>query len=297
MQFPVSGVECSPFLPPLVSFVIAVLVTPAGLSGAFLLLPFQMSVLGFVSPAVSPTNLIYNVVAIPGGVYRYLHEKRMAWPLAWVTMAGTLPGVFLGAIVRIRYLPGARECKFFVGCVLLYLGVRLLCQWTGRGPKALTPLPLEAVVKTTFVSWKRIEYTFWGGTFSFRPSILLALSLAVGLIGGIYGVGGGAIIAPFVVAALGLPVHTIAGATLLGTFVTSIAGVVSFELLGRTSFSGGWTVRPDWALGALFGVGGLFGTYAGARIQRYLPERWIRLFLGILVTGVGVSYIAQFFIR
>jgi hypothetical protein len=55
------------------------------------------------------------------------------------------------------------------------------------------------------------------------------------------------------------------------------------------------TVRPDWALGALFGVGGLFGTYAGARIQRYLPERWIRLFLGILVTGVGIGYIAQFF--
>jgi hypothetical protein len=222
----------------------------------------------------------------------------MVWPLAWVTMAGTLPGVFLGAIIRIRYLPGARECKFFVGCVLLYLGVRLLCQWTGRRDrKGLTPLPLDAVVKTTFVSWKRIEYTFWGGTFSFRPSILLALSLVVGLIGGIYGVGGGAIIAPFVVAALGLPIHTIAGATLLGTFATSIAGVVSFELLGRTSFSGGWTVRPDWALGALFGVGGLFGTYAGARIQRYLPERWIRLFLGILVTGVGIGYVAQFFIR
>jgi len=298
MQFPVSGVECSPFLPPLVSFVIAVLVTPAGLSGAFLLLPFQMSVLGFVSPAVSPTNLIYNVVAIPGGVYRYFHEKRMVWPLAWVTMAGTLPGVFLGAIIRIRYLPGPRECKFFVGCVLLYLGVRLLRQWTRRGErKAFTPLPLDAVVKTTFVSWKRIEYTFWGGTFSFRPSILLTLSLVVGLIGGIYGVGGGAIIAPFVVVALGLPVHTIAGATLLGTFVTSIAGVLSFELLGHTSFSGGWTVRPDWALGALFGIGGLFGTYAGARIQRYLPERWIRLFLGILVTGIGVGYIAQFFVR
>jgi hypothetical protein len=298
MQFPVSGVECSPFLPPLVSFVIAVLVTPAGISGAFLLLPFQMSVLGFVSPAVSPTNLIYNIVAIPGGVYRYLHEKRMAWPLAWVTMAGTLPGVFLGAIVRIRYLPGARECKFFVGCVLLYLGVRLVCQWRARGrQKGFTPLPLEAVVRTTFVSWKRIEYTFWDATFSFRPSILLVLSLVVGLIGGIYGVGGGAIIAPFVVAALGLPVHTIAGATLLGTFVTSIAGVLSFELLGRTSFSGGLTVRPDWALGALFGIGGLFGTYAGARIQRYLPERWIRLFLGVLVTGVGVGYIAQFFVR
>ena len=59
----------------------------------------------------------------------------------------------------------------------------------------------------------------------------------------------------------------------------------------------GMAVRPDWALGALFGVGGLLGTYFGARVQRYLPERWIRLSLGIIVTGVGVSYIAGFFIR
>ena len=65
MYFPISGVECSPFLPPAVAFVIAALVTSAGVSGAFLILPFQMSVLGFTSPAVSATNLLYNIVAIP----------------------------------------------------------------------------------------------------------------------------------------------------------------------------------------------------------------------------------------
>jgi uncharacterized membrane protein YfcA len=191
MRFPVSGVECSPFLPPLVSFVIAALTTPAGLSGAFLLLPFQMSVLGFVSPAVSPTNLIYNIVAIPGGAYRYIREKRMVWPLAIATMLGTLPGIFAGAIIRIRYLPGPRECKLFVGCVLLYLGIRLLCRSSthrrageealsqaGAGRRKISPLPPEAVVKTRSVAWNRIEYTFWSETFSFRPPVLLALSLA-----------------------------------------------------------------------------------------------------------------------
>ena len=48
------------------AFVIAVLATPAGVSGAVLLLPFQVSVLGTPSPAVTPTNLLYNVVATPG---------------------------------------------------------------------------------------------------------------------------------------------------------------------------------------------------------------------------------------
>lgn len=307
MQFPVSGVECSPLVPPLVSFVVAALVTSAGVSGAFLLLPFQMSVLGFVSPAVSPTNLIYNILATPGGVYRYIRERRMTWPIALITLIGTLPGLLAGAIIRIRWLPDPRAMKLFVAFVLLYLGCRLFAQRSGRPKtaeesvsragahrKRLVPLPPEAVVRTRSVSWKRIEYDFWTETFSFRPLPLMLLSLAVGLIGGIYGVGGGAMIAPFLIAHFRLPVYTIAGATLFGTFATSVAGAAYFEILSHTRLGAGLTVRPDWALGALFGIGGLFGTYVGARLQKFLPERWIRLFLGVLVCGVAAGYILEF---
>lgn len=305
MHFPVSGVDCSPFIPPLVAFVIASFTASAGVSGAFLLLPFQMSVLGFVSPAVSPTNLIYNIVAIPGGVYRYIREGRMAWPLAWTIIAGTLPGLFAGVVIRVRYLPGPRAFKFFVGLVLLYLASRLLWQAL-RGSeegrllqakfRAAGGLPAEAVVKTKSIGIRGIQYEFWGETFCFHPVSILALALVVGLIGGIYGIGGGAIIAPFVVAIIGLPVYTVAGAALLGTFVSSVAGVAGFELVGLTRLGAGVAVHPDWALGALFGLGGLFGTYVGARLQRYLPERRIRLLLGILIAGLALSYIGQFFL-
>ena len=52
------------------AFVIAAVTTPAGVSGAVLLLPFQVSVLGTPRPAVTPTNLLYNVVATPGAIWR-----------------------------------------------------------------------------------------------------------------------------------------------------------------------------------------------------------------------------------
>jgi uncharacterized membrane protein YfcA len=65
MLFPVSGVETYAFIPPLIAFVISFFCSMGGVSGAFLLLPFQMSVLNFTSPSVSSTNLIYNIVAIP----------------------------------------------------------------------------------------------------------------------------------------------------------------------------------------------------------------------------------------
>ena len=57
MHFPVSGVDCPAWLPVMLAFVVALVTAPAGLSGAFLLLPFQMSVLGYISPGVTPTNL------------------------------------------------------------------------------------------------------------------------------------------------------------------------------------------------------------------------------------------------
>src|SRR5512146_344607 len=87
IKFPISGVETYWWFPGLVAFSISFFTSMGGLSGAFLLLPFQVSVLGFNTPAVTPTNHLYNVCAIPGGVYRYIKEKRMVWPVAIATIA------------------------------------------------------------------------------------------------------------------------------------------------------------------------------------------------------------------
>ena len=43
----------------------------AGVSGAVLLLPIQLSVLHVPSPAVTPTNLLFNVASTPGGLLRF----------------------------------------------------------------------------------------------------------------------------------------------------------------------------------------------------------------------------------
>jgi uncharacterized protein len=87
------------------AYVIAVLATPAGISGAVLLLPFQVSVLGTPSPAVSPTNLLYNVVATPGALYRYWRQGQTGGRLALVLIAGTVPGVIAGSVIRVELLP------------------------------------------------------------------------------------------------------------------------------------------------------------------------------------------------
>ncbi len=295
MDFPVSGVETYWWLPILVSFGISCFSSIGGVSGAFLLLPFQISVLGFTGPAVSPTNLVFSIVAIPSGVYRYWRERRMVWPLAWMTIVGTLPGVFIGAVIRVRYLPDPTSFKPFAAIVLLYIGGRLAFDFLS-GSRAAVPVKSGAFsVQPRLFNLKRIEYEFEGSLYSASSGGILALSFVVGIVGGTYGIGGGAIIAPFFVSVFGLPVYTVAGATLLGTFVTSIAGVGFYVFLDTFYAQAGTAVMPDWLLGGMFGIGGVFGMYVGARLQRFVSARVIKATLATLLLFVAVRYLAPLF--
>ncbi len=310
MEFPISGVTVSPYVPPLVAFVISFFTSMGGVSGAFLLLPFQMSFLGYTSPSVSATNQLFNIVAIPSGVLRYIREGRMVWPLTWVVIAGTLPGVLIGAVVRVSYLPDPRAFKLFAGLVLLYIGVRLVPEVLGRkrnGERAAseqrfqalvqahreagTGEQLPAVVVRRF-GLSRIVYEFYGETFNVSTLGLSALSLVVGIVGGIYGIGGGAIIAPFFVAVFGLPVYTVAGAALMGTFITSVAGVAFYQ--GIAPLYPNMAVAPDWSLGILFGIGGMAGMYLGARAQKHVPARAIKVMLCLIILFTAVRYVLSF---
>ena len=287
-----------------------------GISGAFLLLPFQMSVLGYTNPSVSATNQLYNIVAIPSGVYRYWKEGRMVWPLTWAVIAGTLPGVFIGAFVRVNGLRDPRNFKLFAAAVLLYIGVKMVRdlrkqtagaakaseqrfhaatreQKPAAGPIAATFANPAATVGITQCSLRRIGYTFQGETFEVSTTGIFILCFIVGIVGGIYGIGGGAIVAPFLVTFFGLPVYTVAGAALMGTFVTSVAGVAFYSLLAP--FYPQVSVAPDWILGILFGLGGMAGMYLGARCQKFIPAKIIKWMLVVVIIGTALKYVTEFF--
>ena len=272
MLFPVSGVETPIWLPPLVALIISFFTSMGGVSGAFLLLPFQVSVLGFTSPAVSATNHVFNITAIPSGVYRYIREKRMVWPLTVAVIMGTLPGVVLGVWLRIVLLPDPRQFKLFAGFVLLYIGFSLLRDTLKK--KEVSALPADAAVTHCHFSMQRAGFRFAGQDYAFSTTAVFALCFLVGIVGGIYGIGGGSIVAPIFVALFKIPVYTVAGAALMGTFITSLIGVVLFQILAPLAPE--MSVAPDWLLGIAFGVGGFVGMYLGARCQKFVPAMYIK---------------------
>jgi uncharacterized protein len=218
---------------------------------------------------VSATNLVFNLVAIPGGVWRYAQEKRVDWQLAWVITAGTLPGLLAGWWVRLHWLREPHIFKLFVGVLSLCLAMRLL--WPRR-------IPVIAG-----------RHSAVGGI---RKLPILVAALVIGVIGGAYGIGGGSIMAPVLLVVFGLQLHAVAGAALFGTLVTSAVGVTVYQFLPAPP---GIEARPDWALGILFGLGGAAGMYVGARTQRYVPHRALEIGMGaVLAMVLAISATARF---
>ena len=128
--------------------------------------------------------------------------------------AGTLPGVVAGSVIRARQIPGPRVFDVVIAAVLIPLGTWLVLSRPARGgqpdrPARMIPAPA-----------------------------LVVLAIAVGCVGGIYGIG---------------------GAILIGT------GPKPSEVAPAIlSLNQHLSVAPDWPTGVALGLGGLAGRYTGA---------------------------------
>jgi uncharacterized membrane protein YfcA len=113
------------------------------------------------------------------------------------------------------------------------------------------------------------------------------LALVAGLVGGIYGIGGGSLLAPVLVGS-GYLVTDVASAALISTFFTSCVGALTYAVIDLT---GKPQAGPHWLLGISCGLGGLAGGYLGAALQPRLPRAALRRLLGAVATGLAVVYL------
>ena len=247
---------------------------------------------------MSPTNLVYNVVAIPSGVYRYFKEGRMLWPLTWMVSVGTLPGLIAGGFIRLNYFLDPKPFKAFVGCVLLYMGLRMFWDWRkarqGKGGKAAGALPAgEWRVRVSEFNWRRLRFSFQDQDYSCSSPGCSYCPWRWAWWAGYTGIGGGAIIAPpFLVAIYRLPVHAVAGAALSATCLTS-----PWEAWSSSSSSRPFT--PAWARRWLrTGFWAHSSAWAGwpactwePRTQRLVPGVYLKLMLGVILLVVALRYV------
>ena len=92
---------------------------------------------------------------------------------------------------------------------------------------------------------------------------LLAYGLGTGLLSGFFGIGGGFLIVPGLIAATGMPIFN--------AMATSLAAVTSFGITTSASYALSGLI--NWAIAGAFVGGGFIGSLAGGRLASHLSTK------------------------
>ena len=109
---------------------------------------------------------------------------------------------------------------------------------------------------------------------------LIGMGRGVGALSGFFGIGGGFLIVPAIMAATGMPIIAAIGTSLVSVAAFGATTAANYALSGLV----------DWRIAALFVAGGFAGGYLGVTGGKALAGRKnaLRLVFGILVIAVGL---------
>ncbi|HXV02213.1 MAG TPA: TSUP family transporter [Gaiellaceae bacterium] len=110
---------------------------------------------------------------------------------------------------------------------------------------------------------------------------LVAVGAAAGVLAGLLGVGGGVLLVPFLVLALGMTQHEAEATSLLVILPTAIAASVALRLRGV----------GDLPVALGLGAIGAVGAAAGALLALALPGSVLRVLFSVLLALVGLRLI------
>ena len=290
------------------ALVIGCLFVIMGAAGGLFTAAYQITVIGTKGPVgvnaantIKPTNLFLTLVSPLSGLINYYKEKRFAWPVAVFFAAGILIGAFfIGPTFSAKYLP-LKAYKFYLGIVCCLIGIKLFTESLPsqiekkKAMKAIIQKFNKAVEeakqtgkavdlgKVEFEKFNIVQFNmkFWGETFVAKPLHMFFGGILMGLIASSFGVGGGFMFMPFMTTLLGYPMYLAVPIALSGTFATSLGGIAKYILMGY---------QPDWVMAACIAGGAMGGGMIGPRIQKKLPEIFLKRMLALALIIVFMKY-------
>ena len=108
---------------------------------------------------------------------------------------------------------------------------------------------------------------------------LVLIGLVAGFFSALFGVGGGIVVVPLLVLALGYQVRPATGTSLAAIAIIALVGTVAYGVRGE--------VEPGYA--ALIGLPAAAGALAGAALQQRLASRTLVYAFAVLLLVVAVA--------
>ena len=228
-----------------------------GGGGSVLATPLLLYVVGIRDPHVA-IGTSAAAVAVNAAINLLGHGRggRVKWPCATVFAGAGLLGSFLGSILA-KAVDGQRLLLFFAAAMAA-IALSMFRRPKSEGnPDVHITLPL--MLK------------------------LAPLGVLTGLAAGFFGIGGGFLIVPGLMAATGMTLANAAASSLLSVSVFGAATSLNYALSGQV----------DWPIAALFILGGLGGGALGVRGAGLLAGRVVlaRRLFAVLVLLVA-AYVA-----
>lgn len=258
--------------------------TLIGAGGGFILVPILLIVYPHedteLITSISLAVVFFNALS---GSWAYSRMKRIDYKSGIIFAIATVPGAILGA-VSTAYVPRPVFDLVF-GILMIAAGIFLWLsakddhvhanlhshqQATGKKPSRL------AVRDLIDADGMRYRYEY-------NPVIGIVLSVFVGFLSSLLGVGGGFIHVPALSRLLNFPVHV---ATATSHFVLAIMALTGTLVhIARGVFDHG--VRRT----AILALGVLLGAQIGARLSNRVGGKWIIRGLALALIFVGIRLI------
>jgi len=249
-----------------IGLVIGLTLGALGGGGSILTVPALVYLLGQDTQAATTGSLIIVGLTALAGMTAHHRAGRVRVAQGLVFGVLGIGGAYVGSLLSASVSPAALMSAFSV-LMLVVAAMMLVRARRGRGS-----LPVTDAGVTD------------GPILMFRPSFACACPRAlkvlitasgVGLITGFFGVGGGFVVVPALVLALGFTMPVAVGTSLLVIAINSASALVA---------RAGHGVDLDWTLIGVFTLAAVAGSLAGGRLAtRVRPERLTAAFTVLLV--------------
>lgn len=229
--------------------------TLIGVGGALILVPALFWLYPDASPQIiTGISLVIVLVNALGGTYAYARQRRIDYRNGAYFALATIPGVILG-VMTLQFIPRTTFALIF-GLVLMAVAAFI----------SLRSEPRYA--------------TEGDGNYRRRLAAGVTLSLGVGYLAGLLGIGGGIIHVPVLVYIMCFPAHIATATSIFILVFTALAGSLTHLFQG--------SYGQDWSIILLLAVGVMAGSQLGARLSRRLHGKvLIRLLaIALVVTGL-----------
>lgn len=253
----------------LIGFFAAFVGSLVGLGGGIVLVPTMLLLHEFVPAfswatpqAIVGISLVTMVFTGLSSTLTYLKMKRVDVKTGFIFLIGSIPGSIIGSWLNTKF--NVEQFSLYFGLLMVIIFFLMLID--------RNKLQRNKQIKETKLTRK---FELDGEIYTYHVSVVPAflLALIVGMLSGLFGIGGGTISVPAMILFFGIPVQVAIGTSMFIILFISIVSASTHIALGHIV----------WAYVAFFVIGSYIGGTVGARTSALFKGKTLEWFLRIVI--------------